>query len=128
MKAIFISVYLKKTQCGKSLDARGVSYRSADLRRCRGAGPEGPDGCQAGRHVGRRLEELHRRLLIRSFTRPSRLTTLVSKKDYAGAIKEYTTELMLYPPEACTKPGRALQDTLQLAQAYAKPGDATRTK
>ena len=47
---------------------------------------------------------------------------LLSKKDYAGAIKEYTTELMLYPPDACNKPGPCLADTLQLAQAYAKPG------
>ncbi len=31
---------------------------------------------------------------------------------------------MLYPPDACTKPGPCLVDTLQLAQAYAKPGDA----
>ena len=31
---------------------------------------------------------------------------------------------MLYPPDASTKPGPGLADTLQLAQAYAKPGDA----
>ena len=48
----------------------------------------------------------------------------VSKKDFAGAIKEYTAELMLYPPEATTRPGLGLADTLQLAQVYAKPGDS----
>ena len=31
---------------------------------------------------------------------------------------------MLYPPDSCTKPGPCLADTLQLAQAYAKPGDS----
>jgi len=48
----------------------------------------------------------------------------VSKKDFQGAIDEYTKELMLYPPDATTKPGLGLADTLQLAQAYAKPGPA----
>ncbi len=43
-------------------------------------------------------------------------------KDYAGAIKEFTAELMLYPESATEQVGPGLQDTLQLAQAYAKPG------
>src|SRR5208337_2693439 len=48
----------------------------------------------------------------------------VSKKDFAGAIKEYTAELMLYTPQQTTVPGPGLQDTLQLAAAYSKPGDS----
>ena len=47
---------------------------------------------------------------------------MVSKKDSAGAIKEYTAELMLYSPADCAKPGPCLADTLELAQAYSKPG------
>ena len=47
---------------------------------------------------------------------------MVSKKDFAGAIKEYTADLMLYSPAACAKPGPCLVDTLQLAQVYSKPG------
>jgi len=43
-------------------------------------------------------------------------------KDYPGAIKEYTTELNLYSLADCSKPGSCLADTLQLAQAYTKPG------
>jgi hypothetical protein len=50
------------------------------------------------------------------------LDDVLSKKDYAGAIDEYTKELMLYPADA-TKSGAALGDTLQLADAYTKPGD-----
>ena len=49
---------------------------------------------------------------------------LVAKKDYAGAVKEYTAELMLFAPDDCAKPGTCLADTLQLAQAYSKPGSA----
>jgi hypothetical protein len=47
---------------------------------------------------------------------------MVSKKDPAGAIKEYTAELMLFSPADCAKPGQCLVDTLELAQAYSRPG------
>ena len=83
----------------------GVSHRSADLRRRRCAGPEGPDGSQAGRHVGRRLEEADRHAYP-IFHSAIAFDDVVSKKDFAGAIKEYTTELMLYPPAAA--PSRAM--------------------
>ena len=81
------------------------------MRRRGRPGPEGPGRCQAGRHIGRRLEEADRRQLIRSSTRPSRWMTSISKKDYKGAISEYKAELMLYPTEP-TKPGLGLVDTL----------------
>ena len=42
MKAIFLSVVIKKSQCGKT-------QRCADLRRCRGACPQGAARSQAGR-------------------------------------------------------------------------------
>ncbi|MGB8258838.1 MAG: hypothetical protein WCE75_00740 [Terracidiphilus sp.] len=49
---------------------------------------------------------------------------MVSKKDPAAAAKEFTAELMIVPPDQ-TKSGPALNDTLQLAEAYAaeKPAD-----
>ena len=65
MKAIYISVFIKKGQCSKNLDASGMSHRSPDLRRRGGAGPEGADCAEAGRHVGRRLEEVDRRHIPR---------------------------------------------------------------
>jgi hypothetical protein len=55
MKAIFVSVFAKKAQWSE--------YRSADVRRRRGAGPEGPHGSQTCGHVGRRLEESDHRHL-----------------------------------------------------------------
>jgi len=48
------------------------------------------------------------------------LDDIVSKKDVKAGIKEYRTELMLYPPEATTS-GQGMVDTLQLAEAYVKP-------
>jgi hypothetical protein len=49
---------------------------------------------------------------------------MVSKKDAATAVSEFTSELMITPPDQ-TKSGPALNDTLQLAEAYAaeKPAD-----
>ena len=55
------------------------------------------------------------------FTRPSRWTTRSSKKDFKAAVSEYRTELMLLPPDATKVAGPGLADTLQLAEAYAKP-------
>ena len=75
MKAIFISVYVKKQQCGKSLDASGVSTDPQTCDDAAALAQKGLSGCQAGRHVGRRLEESDRRRISRSSTRPSRLTT-----------------------------------------------------
>jgi hypothetical protein len=49
------------------------------------------------------------------------LDDAVSKKDFKGAVAEYTTELMLYP-DAQTQSGLGLQDTMLLAQSYTKPG------
>ena len=48
---------------------------------------------------------------------------MIAKKDYAAAIKEYTTELMLFTP-AQTQGGPGLVDTLNLADVYIKPGDS----
>ena len=51
------------------------------------------------------------------------LDDIASKKDIKGAIQEYRTELMLYSAADTTK-GQGLVDTLQLAEAYAMPGDS----
>ena len=42
----------------------------------------------------------------------------LAKKDYAGAITAYTTELSSVPVDQTTVPGTALQDTYFLGQAY----------
>jgi len=121
MKAIFASVYWKKQQCS-TLDASGVT---TDPQTCDDAAalaqkgltvpkPAAMDGPSWDKLTSAAYPIFHSAIAF---------DDAVSKKDFAGAIKEYTAELMLYPPDA-TKTGPGLVDTLQLAQAYAKPGDS----
>jgi len=123
MKAIYISVVIKKSQCGKSLDASGVS---TDAPTCDDAAALAQKGLTAPKPANMSDEDW-KKLTTGAypvFHSAIAFDDAVAKKDFAGAIKEYTAELMLYPPDACTKPGPCLADTLQLAQAYAKPGPA----
>ncbi len=121
MKAIFISVYLKKQACAKAVDASGVS---TDAQTCDDAAALAQKGLTAPKPADTSDADWQK---LTATTYPAfhsaiAYDDLVSKKDYAAAIKEYTTELNLYPPEDCAKVGPCLQDTLQLATAYAKPG------
>ena len=123
MKAIFVSVYLKKTQCAKSLDPSGVT---TDPQTCDDAAALAQKGLTAPKPQAMSNDDWKK---LTGGAYPVFHSTIafddaVSKKDFVGAIKEYTAELMLYPPDATTKPGLGLADTLQLAQAYAKPGDS----
>ena len=57
MKAIFVSVFVKKTQCSKSLDPSGSS---TDPQTCDDAAALAQKGLtvpKPAEHVGRRLEE-----------------------------------------------------------------------
>jgi hypothetical protein len=123
MKAIYISVNLKKQQCATTLDASGVA---TDVPTCDDAAVLAQKGLAAPKPAAMSDSDWSK---LTSGTYPAyhsaiALDDAVSKKDFAGAIKEYTAELMLYPPDSCTKPGLCLNDTLQLAQTYAKPGDS----
>lgn len=123
MKAIFISVIIKKSMCQKSLDASGSS---TDSQTCDDAGALAQKGLTIAKPAGTSDGDWQK-LTVGAyplFHSAIAYDDLVSKKDYTGAIKEYTTELMMYPAQATTVPGPGLQDTLQLAQAYAKPGDS----
>ncbi len=123
MKAIFVSVYIKKSQCAKSLDASGVT---TDPQTCDDDAVLAQKGLTAPKPAG--LSDSDWKKLTGGaypvFHSAIAFDDAVTKKDFAGAIKEYTSELMLYPPDATTKPGLGLADTLQLAQAYAKPGNS----
>jgi len=123
MKAIFLSVYLKKQQCAKSVDATGVA---TDSQTCDDSGALAQKGLTAPKPAA--MSDGDWKNLTANaypiFHSAIAFDDAVSKKDFSGAIDEYTKELMLYPPDACTKPGPCLADTLQLAQAYAKPGPA----
>ena len=119
--AIYFSVFLKKQQCSKSLDATGAT---TDAQTCddmgvlaqkgltvpEPAGMSGPDWAQMTKQA------------YPMFDSAIALDDAVSKKDFKGAEDEYIKELNLYPLEDCSKPGPCLADTLQLAQAFAKPG------
>ena len=123
LKAIFVSVYIKKQQCQGSLDASGTS---TDAQTCDDGAALAQRGLTAPKPAGT-AEADWKNLTgaaYPAFHSAIAFDDMVSKKNYAGAINEYTAELMLYPPDQCTRPGPCLADTLQLAQAYAKPGDA----
>ena len=121
MNAIFWSVYVDKQQCSTTLDASGMS---TDPQTCDDAGALAQKGLTVSRPAGMSDDDWKKMTTgaYPVFHSAIAFDDLVSKKDYAGAVKEYTAELMLYPPQATTTPGLGLQDTLQLAQAYAKPG------
>lgn len=123
LEAIFVSVFVKKQQCGQALDASGAS---TDPQTCDDAAALAQKGLVAPKPAGT-TDVVWKQLTdaaYPAFHSTVALDDAVSKKDFAGAIDEYTKELMLYSPDACTKPGPCLVDTLNLAQAYAKPGPA----
>jgi hypothetical protein len=113
MKAIFMSVIIKKGQCVKTQDAQT----------CDDAGLLAGKGLAAVKPAA--TSDADWKKLI-SGTYPTfhsaiALDDITSKKDIKGGISEYRTELMLYPPEQTTTwPSQGLWDTLQLAEAYTK--------
>ena len=123
MPAIVVSVYLKKQQCAKSLDATGVT---SDAQTCDDAGTLAQKGLTTAKPASTSDGDWKN---ITTQAYPVFHSTIafdcaVSKKDFKCAEDEYTKELNLYALADCSKPGPCLADTLQLAQAYAKPGDA----
>jgi len=121
-QAIFASVYVKKLQCSKSADPSGSS---TDPQTCDDAAALARRGLAVAKPAG--VSDADWKTLIANyypvFHSTIALDDMLSKKDYAGAIKEYTAELMLYP-ESQTTSGPGLIDTVQLAESYAKPGPA----
>lgn len=112
MKAIFISVYVKKSQGAKNNDVQALDDAAALATR----GLSAPKPASMSEDDWKKLTSgaypvFHSALAA---------DYIVSKKDVKSAIKEYRTELMLYTPEQTTK-GAGLWDTLQLAEAYTKP-------
>ncbi len=123
LNGMFWLVFVKKNQCGKNLDASG---QSTDPQTCDDAAAVAQRGLTATKPADTSDDDWKK--LASSayplFHSAIAFDNLVSKKNYKVAIDEYTKELMLYPPDATTKPGPGLADTLQLAQAYTKPGES----
>jgi len=122
LKAIFLSVYLDKTACQKSVDPKTGNL--TDAQPCDNAAALAEKGLTAPKPGGTSDADWSKMTgaLYPAFDSAIALDDVLSKKDYAGAVDQYTKELMLYPADQ-TKTGQALGDTLNLAEAYTKPSD-----
>ncbi len=111
LKAIYISVFLKKGQCAKTSDQQTCDDAAALAQKGLSATkPAGMDDAAWKQQTDAVFPFFHSALAV---------DDLVAKKDPAAAVEEYRKELMMYKPEDTTK-GAALGDTLQLALAYVK--------
>ena len=114
MKAIYISAMLEKSQCMKTNDAQVCSDAGAMAQKGLSAPkPEGTSDADWKKLTDAVYPSFHSVLGVAA----------ASKQDYKTAIQEYKTELMMYSPQQTTT-GQGLVDTLQLAEAYAKPGES----
>jgi hypothetical protein len=112
LKAILYAVFLKKAQCGKTGDAQTCDDAAALARKgLLAPKPAGISDADWKKQSGGSYPVFHSAIA---------LDLAVSKKDFKGAISEYTAELMLYT-DAQTQSGLGLQDTLLLAKAYSQP-------
>jgi len=112
MKAIYISVVIKKGQCGKTQDAQtcddGAALAHKGLATVKPAGTSDDDWKKL---TGATYPVYHSGIA---------LDEAISKKDLKAAEAEYAAELMLYTDAQSQTVG--LPDTLQLATAYSMPG------
>lgn len=112
MKAIFLSVLIKKGQCGKTQDAQACDDAAAMAQKgLATAKPADTSADDWKKQTGALYPVFHSAIA---------LDDAISKKDFKAAVAEYRTELMLLPPEQ-TQTGLGLSDTLNLAEAYVKP-------
>jgi hypothetical protein len=111
LKAIYFSVFVKKSQCAKT----------SDPQICADAAALAQKGLSASKPAGVSDEAWKQQTDATApfFDSAIAVDDMVGKKDPAAAVEEYRKELMLYKPEDTTK-GAALGDTLQLALAYVK--------
>lgn len=112
LRSIFISVYIKKTQCGKTSDAQTCDDSAALAQK----GLTVPKPAATSDDDWKKLTGASYPVFHSAIA----LDDAVSKKDFKGAENEYTAELMLFGEDQSKTQG--LVDTLQLAQAYSLPG------
>jgi tetratricopeptide (TPR) repeat protein len=112
MKALFISVYLKKQQCAKTSDAQTCDDASALAQK----------GLQATKPTAVADADWKKQTdaSYPLFHSAIAMDDALSKKDFKAAQAEYTSELKLYSDDQSKSMG--LNDTLLLAQAYSQPG------
>jgi hypothetical protein len=114
MKATFISVYIKKSQCAKT----------SDKQTCDDAATLANTGLQIQKPAAVSADDWTKQTgaTYPLFDSTIALDDAVSKKDFKAAQDEYTAELKLYSDDQSKTAG--LSDTLLLAQAYSQPGAA----
>lgn len=117
LKAIYISVLIKKAQCQKA----------SDQQTCDDAAALAQKGLTAPKPAGTSDDDWKKQsaALYPAFDSAIAADDVYAKKDFKAAVAEYRTELMLFPPDQTTS-GIGLVDTLNLAEAYVKlvPPDA----
>jgi hypothetical protein len=110
LKAIYFSVFVKKSQCAKTSDPQTCDDTIALAQK----------GLAAKQPAGMSADDFKKQTdATAPFFHSAIATADMAKKDPVGAVDEYRKELMMYPPDATTK-GPGLGDTLQLALAYVK--------
>ena len=111
LKAILYSVVIKKSQCGKTQDKQTCDDAAALAHKGLLA-PKPADVSEGDwkTQTGGSYPVFHSAIAF---------DDAVSKKDFKGAVAEYTAELMLYTDNQSKSVG--LQDTYLLAQAYSQP-------
>ncbi len=123
--ALFISVYVKKGQCQKSVDPK--SGNLTDSQPCDDAAALAQKGLTVPKPAATSDADWKTQTAVAYplFHSAIALDDALSKKDFKAAISEYRTELMLFAADQTTS-GMGLVDTLNLAEAYAKltPPDA----
>jgi len=119
MKALFVSVGIKKMECQRSINATtGVS---SDQQTCDDTAALAQKGLAVAKpadvsdadwknETNQTYPDFHSAIALDD----------AAKKDYKDAIEQYRDALMIYPAEA-TQNGQGLIDTLYLAEAYTKP-------
>ena len=113
MKAVFISVFIKKNQCAKTQDAQtcddaaALAHKGLLLPK-----PAAAVDADWKSLTGTAYPVFHSTIA---------LDDAISKKDFKGAVAEYKAELMLYTDDQTKTVG--LVDMLQLAQAYTQGPD-----
>ncbi|HEX4030536.1 MAG TPA: hypothetical protein VHX20_09235 [Terracidiphilus sp.] len=122
MKAIFLSVFLDVSACKKDVDPKTGNL--TDAQPCDNAAAMADKGLKATKPADMDDADWSKMTgaTYPTFDSAIALDDVLSKKDYAAAVDEYTKELMLYPADA-TKSGAAVGDTLNLAEALTKPSD-----